>query len=77
LKDLTKAIVTSLLGLEGINLIKFKATIQKKNLKTTTFNRTVHEDKAGCIIRLAKWSQAISLQDPNITGLNTIGSGEK
>jgi hypothetical protein len=52
LKDLTKAIVISL-GLEGIGLIDFKATIRDKTHKTTTFNTTLHEDNDGCM-RLAK-----------------------
>ena len=52
LKELTKALVISL-GLEGIGLIEFKATIRKKNLKTTTFNTMLHEDNDGCL-RLPK-----------------------
>jgi hypothetical protein len=48
LKDLTKAIVISL-GLDGIGLIEFKATIREKTHKTTTFNTTLHEDNNGCM----------------------------
>jgi hypothetical protein len=43
LKDLTKAIVTSL-QVKGIGLIKFKAMIQCKKIKTSTFNARLHEE---------------------------------
>jgi hypothetical protein len=54
LKDFTKAIVvTSLIGLVGIGLTEFKATIREKNLKTTAFNTTMPGDSDGWV-RLAK-----------------------